>query len=111
MSKKKFKPIEPKPDFSKAKISSAPISKMEEVESAVESILESIGHSDAYVTDESMVCDFFEYGLDKEARSQELDRIRKVLGVDVSLGDYLYDIALKMRENREKPSGGGSCRK
>jgi hypothetical protein len=111
MSKKKINPVVPKPDFSKAKIISAPVSKIEEVETMVDSILEAIGHSDAYVTDESMMSDFFEYGLDKREHHKELERIREVLGVNVSLGDYLYEIALRMRETRKDPSGGGSCRK
>ena len=107
---KKIKPIIPKPDYSKAKIVSAPTDKIAEVEDLVDSILEAIGHSEAYVTDGSMVCDFFEYGVDKNVHSKELDRIREVLGVNVSLGDYLYEIALRMRESRKDPSGGGVCR-
>jgi hypothetical protein len=88
------------PDFSKMKIESAETDKVSEVEDIIERILDVVGHPEAYVTDESMISDFFDIGLDKKGKAKEIERVRKCLGVDVSIDDYLFEIALRMKESR-----------
>ena len=89
-------------DLKGKKIVSAPTDKIAEAGALVDRILDAVGHPEAYVTDESMVSDFFEIGLDKKGRSRELARIRGLLGVQLSAGDYLFELALRMRANRKE---------
>lgn len=91
-----------KPDFSKMKIVCAPQDKVSDLEYWVNRILEVVGHPEALVTDESSLWDFFPFN--EEADENKVRAIQNKLGVNVSLSDYLVDIAQRMRDSRRGKS-------
>ena len=60
-------------------------------EDEVEQVLTALGHPDALVTDESAISDFDVRGDD------ECLALSKVLGVPVNHGDYILDVAKRLR--------------
>lgn len=59
----------------------------------VQSVVTALGHSSAWVSDESMVADFM---LDEE----DLQRASCDLGVDVCEADYIVELARKVRDSK-----------
>ena len=99
---KNKKTSRPRPDLGKARIVSAPADKVAELGDLIDRILAATGHPEAYVTDESTMSDFFELGLDREGKAREIARVRALLGVQLSAGDHLFEIAMRMRDNRKE---------
>lgn len=58
----------------------------------VAKVLEAIGHPEAFVTDESMVADFF-----FEDCAERVEEVSKKLGVRVLPRDYVIDVANRVR--------------
>jgi hypothetical protein len=58
-------------------------------------VLEAVGHPEAWVSDESMVGDFW---IGDPDRQEQVDRVAEVLGIEVSSGDYIHEVARRLRE-------------
>jgi hypothetical protein len=65
-------------------------------------IMRVLGHPEAFITDESMVSDFF--GSNDLAPDEMLEMMEQELGVPVSHEDYLWMIATRM----DMRAGGGA---
>jgi len=61
----------------------------------VKKVLEAVGHPEAFVTNRSMLSDF--WSMDKAERAALAAETGKKLGIRVEPGDYVVDVASKLR--------------
>jgi hypothetical protein len=73
------------------KIVFAPQDKIRDLRPWVEQVLKAIGHPEAWVSNQSCVGDF---GPDDE----EMAQIQEALGIPVKGGDYIVDVAQRLKE-------------
>jgi cupin superfamily acireductone dioxygenase involved in methionine salvage len=85
--------IAKKLDFSKAKFISAPTKKVEKYRKEIDIILEQLGHSEAYVTDESTIWDF-------SCSPKKINRVSKQLGFKIKDSMFLVEIAEKIKQKK-----------
>ena len=64
----------------------------------VEQVLVALGHPEALVTDESCISDF-------DVRGDEWLALSKVLGVPINRGDYILDVAKRLRSKPPHKEG------
>lgn len=64
----------------------------------VDKVLEALGHEDALVTDESIVCDFLCF-CDKEEAEKELKLAVSKLNMDLIRSDRIVDIARRLKDD------------
>ena len=62
-------------------------------------ILAAVGHTEALITDESMLWDFNDITHTKPQTDKWLKRVSKKIGFEVKINDYIVDIAEKMKKN------------
>ena len=62
----------------------------------IEKLLKAMGHPEALVTDESLVSDFLDI-FDKQERMKQIEKIKKQIKIDIFPGDFLWEIAKRMR--------------
>lgn len=72
-------------------------SKVDKLGGFVDRVLKALGHSEALVTDESMVGDFLDV-FDKTRAAFTLDRVSKKLGFKVRSSDYIWMVAKKIEK-------------
>jgi hypothetical protein len=77
----------------------APANCVAQYRAEIDTILEALGHPEAFVTDESMVSDF---PLRNDDDGPSLTELRIDLGVRVRRDDLLVDVAQRMREAAER---------
>jgi len=80
----------------KLKIELAKQDKINELDYWVQVVLKALGHSEALVTDESMVGDFLDI-FDKKESKKELKKAIKKLKIDMDSHDYIYEVAKKLK--------------
>lgn len=80
------------------KIVSAPQDKIKKLHYWIGQVLYALGHSEAYVTDESMVWDFIMK--DKERAKEISDQ----LGIPIKSNDLIYEVAERLRD-KENAAG------
>lgn len=73
----------------------------EELGPYVDKLLEVLGHPEAMVTDESLIWDFV------FSEPERVEEISESLGFEVKDGDYLADVAEKMKRAAGEFTGGG----
>ena len=76
----------------------APQDKIEELQPYVDRVLDAMGFSDVLVTDESYITDFIDFTLNKTERSAEVDALAVKLGVEVTVKDFVYAVAKRLRD-------------
>jgi len=81
----------------KTKIELADHNKIDELQPYVDKVLKALGHTEALVTDESLVSDFLDI-FDKERRVKQAAKAKKKLGVDLFPGDYLWEVAERIKK-------------
>jgi hypothetical protein len=68
----------------------------------VETILKAMDHTEAFVTDESLIADFRPYcGKDIPSQRENekwLKSISNLIGLEINMREYIIDIALKLKE-------------
>lgn len=77
--------------MSKKKIVFASQEEIRELRPWIDEVLKAIGHPEAWVSDKSMVCDFF-------LEEDELREVVVKLLVPVEDDDYLIDVARRLRD-------------
>ena len=80
------------------KIELASQEKVEVYAKEIENLLKAMGHPEALVTDESLVSDFLDI-FDKQERIKQIEKIKKKIKIDVFPGDFLWEVAKRMREH------------
>jgi hypothetical protein len=73
--------------------------KIKELQPYIDKVLKALGHSEALVTDESMVADFVNVFSGKSAVLKDLKKISKKLNFSVSSSDYIWQVAEKVKAN------------
>jgi hypothetical protein len=79
----------------KIKFELASQDKVKKMRTYMHKIVTALGHSEALVTDESMVSDFLDI-FDKEERTKQIKKAKKKIKVDICPGDYLWEVAERM---------------
>lgn len=94
----KLKRVSLNPKGKKLKFECAPRLSTEspELRPFMEKVLKALGHPDAFVTDESTVWEFV-FSYEGKAKSAKLRRISKALGFKIKGGEYLIDLAERLR--------------
>lgn len=91
VSKLNAKDIQRKINNGEIKVVYARSSRRETLRPWVQKVLEAIGHPEAFVTDESMVGDFF------FSEPRKIEEVGRKLGVRVTARDYVIDVASRLR--------------
>jgi hypothetical protein len=75
----------------------------QDLEMEIETVLEALGHEEAFVTDESELGDFFDIFLEYEEKGSAMEGIEKVLGIEIT-DEYekIVDIAKRLRAKRDE---------
>lgn len=87
-------------NFNKMKFTVAPAKKVNSKKLApyVDKILETIGFPEAFVTDESMLADFCNFGTTTPSVKRWEKRISKKLNIDVTSEEYIWELAEKLNK-------------
>ena len=98
ITEKKFNKIRvcPKPK----KIELASQDKYTFLQPYIDKILKALGHSDALVTDESYVTDFLDVFATVAEKEKMLKKLSKKLKVEVSVRDYVWQVAERMKNGK-----------
>lgn len=84
-------------DSKKPKIELASQCKIDQLLEYVDIVLEALGHPEALVTDESEIWDFHP---SKNGQAEWLKEISEKLGIDVTIRDYIWEVAEHVRAQR-----------
>lgn len=88
------------------KITSALRVKIKELQAWVDQVLSATGHSEAYVTDKSLMWDLISVCSEEEDK-EIAKNIGNKLGVAIGPDDYVFEVAERLRD-RENMSGLGN---
>lgn len=83
----------------KKKIELADQDKIDKLQPYVDKVLKSLGHSEGLVTDESLVSDFLDI-FDKDERIRQISKSKKKIKVDIFPGDYIWEVAERMKSEK-----------
>ena len=89
------------------RIECAPQDKVSALEPWVDEVLEILGHSEALVTDESSVWDFFPFMDEDKEVEEEFEEFKSKLGFDVSIEDLIVDVASRLWTLRAEKGHAG----
>ena len=78
------------------KIELASQNKIDKLQPYIDKVLKALGHPEALVTDESMVCDFLDI-FDKDERVKQVKKAHKKIGVNIFPGDYIWEVAERIK--------------
>jgi len=67
------------------------------LEGFINKIMKALGHSEALVTDESLISDYLDI-FDSKAGIKQLEKAKKIIKVDIAPGDYIWEVAERMKE-------------
>lgn len=70
--------------------------KTEALDKYITKIMKALGHSEALVTDESLISDYLDI-FDDLRRKKQLDKAKKIIKVDIFPGDYIWEVAERMK--------------
>ena len=83
-------------DFNGEPFDTSPQYAVERFSRQIEELLQTMGHPEAKVTDESQFVDFY---WNEGSEWEELqDTVKKVYGIDIEVEDHFWEVAEKMYE-------------
>jgi hypothetical protein len=91
VSKLNARDIQRKVNSGEIKVVYARSSRRETLRPWVQKVLEAVGHPEAFVTDESMIGDFF------FSEPKKIEEVAKKLGVRATARDRVVDVASRLR--------------
>jgi hypothetical protein len=83
----------------KKKIELASQDKIIELEPYINKVLRALGHSEALVTDESLISDFLNI-FDQKERDKQLKKLIKKLKLKIDDGDYVWKVAEQIKRGK-----------
>jgi hypothetical protein len=83
------------------KFEMAPQVRIEALDFYVQKILDALGHPEAFVSDESQINDFSDWGASKEDRDAWVLELSDKLGLPVERKEFIPDVALKLKRKTE----------
>ena len=73
--------------------------KTDSIESYIDKVVRALGHKDALVTDESYITDFLDVFTPSNEKVKMLKKLSKKLKVEISINDYVWQVAERLRDN------------
>jgi len=87
-------------DEAKKRFELASQTNVNELQPYIDRVLKALGHSEALVTDESVVWDMLEVFSDEKNMQKQLDKAHKILGVNINSNDLIITVAERLRKQR-----------
>lgn len=85
------------------KIEFAPAEESGPLSSWIDKVMGAVGIEYVFISDESLMCDFFPFLEEDEVKEYESD-LQSKLGVPVSMGDKVVDVARRLKAQSCPPS-------